>query len=134
MNFWKKNYKSISIVFFGLAIYVILFPFVSKVLTTIFPTLGICPYLAMTGKPCPLCGGTRYIANLGRVWKDPTYLCHPFGIMMLFILFELVFRVVCFVWIKKQKKLDTMILFDVIVHLLVFVTFLTYEIIFLRTN
>lgn len=134
MNFLKKNYMNISIVFFVLAVYVILFPVISKFLTAIFPTLGVCPYLVMTGKPCPLCGGTRYIANLGQALQNPKYLCHPFGIMVLFVAFELLFRIFCFIQIKRKKPLDKIVLFDLVIHILAFTSFILYEIFFLLYN
>ena len=134
MNFLKKNYMNISIVFFVLAVYVVLFPVISKFLTSIFPTLGICPYLVMTGKPCPLCGGTRYIANLGKALQDPSYLWHPFGIMIMFVGFEFFFRIFCFVSIKKKKPLDKIVFFDLIIHSIAFTSFFLYEILFIIWN
>jgi len=134
MNFLKKNYMNISIVFFALAVYVVLFPIISKCLTAFIPTLALCPYLVMTGKPCPLCGGTRYIANLGRALQDPSYLCHPFGIIILFVFFEIIFRIVCFIRIKKKKPLEATILFDLVIHIIAFASFLSYEIVFLIKN
>lgn len=131
MKFIKKNYMSISITFLILAIYVILFPFVSKALIFVFPSLAVCPYLAMTGKPCPLCGGTRYIAGLGNVFKDPSYLFHPFGLIILFVIFEIVFRIICIRKIKQKKPLEGIILLDLIIHMVAFASFILYEVLFL---
>lgn len=131
MGFLKKNYMNISIIFLALAVYVILFPVISKVLISVFPTFAICPYLAMTGKPCPLCGGTSYLANLGQALKDPSYLLHPFGYMILFIGFELFFRIFCIIQIKRGKSLDKIIRFDVILHSIAVALFIFYEITFM---
>jgi len=134
MNYIKKNYINISIVFLLLAIYVILFPIISKVLVSIIPSFGVCPYLAMTGKPCPLCGGTRYIANLPNVIHNPSYLFQPFGFMIMFVIFELFFRIFCIIRIKKKKSLEIIIVFDIIIHVIAVILFFFYEISFLLTN
>ena len=74
-------------------------------------SFSICPYLRITGNYCPLCGGTRYISNIYNVFKNPFYLLHPFGIITICVLFEIIFRV--FVLVKKlyTKKI---VIFDII--------------------
>lgn len=129
----KKNYIYVNITFFLLAIYIILFPIVAIPIKSIFPQFNECTYLKMTGKPCPLCGGTRYIQNLPKAFSDITYLFHPFGIIMLVIVGESIFRMYHIITRKKEKK-KTYIELDVIIHLSIFICFVSYEIIFLRIN
>lgn len=129
----KKNYIYVNITFFLLTIYIILFPIIAIPIKSIFPQFNECTYLKMTGKPCPLCGGTRYIQNLPKAFSDITYLFHPFGIIMLVIVGESIFRMYHIIT-RKKKKSKTYIELDVIIHLFIFVCFVSYEIIFLRIN
>lgn len=130
----EKNYMYISITFLLLAVYVILFPIISKGLEQISPQLTQCQYKRITGKDCPLCGGTRYMRGLGTVFSDITYLFHPFGYMMIGIAFELFFRIYCIYSIKKKKNLKKIIIFDIIIHLIIVVMFFTYEITFVYNS
>lgn len=129
----KKNYIYVNITFFLLTIYIILFPIIAIPIKSIFPQFNECTYLKMTGKPCPLCGGTRYIQNLPKAFSDITYLFHPFGIIMLVIVGESIFRMYHIIT-RKKKKSKTYIELDVIIHLSIFICFVSYEIIFLRIN
>ena len=83
---FNKNYMYLNKTMVGLAIYVIFFPFMASIIEKINPEILVCPYLKMTGNPCPLCGGTRYFRGLGKVLTDPSYLLHPFGVMAIVIL------------------------------------------------
>ena len=89
--------------------------------------------MKMTGKPCPLCGGTRYIQGLPNVLKDITYLFHPFGVMMIIIFIELIFRIYCVITRKKERS-DRFIKVDFIIHMFILVCFIAYEIIFIIIN
>ena len=123
----KKNYIYINIVLLALCIYVILFPIIIVPIKTIIPAFGICPYLRITGDLCPLCGGTRYIAGLFQVFKNPSYLISPFGAIILVILFEIVFRI----WMLLKKHYSKRIMFfDFIYHLILGILFIAYEILF----
>ena len=113
-----------------LTIYIILFPIISIPINRIFPQFGICPYLRVTGRPCPLCGGTRYIANLPRVFEDITYLFNPFGIMMIVVIVEAMFRIYNIVTRKKEKSLKY-IERDLSIHLLLLNIFNIYEIVYI---
>lgn len=127
----KKSYKYLQIIFLVLSIYVILFPIIIAPITEIIPQFRICPYLRMTGKPCPLCGGTRYIANIFQVLKDPSYLIHPFGIIVICLLFEIIFRI----WLLCRKKYNKKIIqFDITYHITIIILFIIYEISFLINN
>lgn len=129
----KKNYIYVNITFFLLTIYIILFPIIAIPIKSIFPQFNECTYLKMTGKPCPLCGGTRYIQHLPKAFSDITYLFHPFGVIMLVIVGESIFRMYHIITRKKEKT-KIYVELDVIIHLFVFICFVSYEIIFLRIN
>ena len=58
----------------------------------------------MTEKPCPLCGGTRYFANITQVFNDWTYILNPFGVLALFLIFELFFRIFVIIYVRKNIK------------------------------
>ena len=124
----NKNYIYVSIVCLMLAIYVIFFPLISNTIQKIFPSFGVCPYLTITGKPCPLCGGTRYIANLGNVFNDITYLFNPFGGIILGVIFEVIFRLWILLFNKNNKEVIT---FDIIYHIIVITIFIFYEILYI---
>lgn len=125
LNYIKKNYKVLNIIFLLLSMYVILFPIISIPIKNIFPEFGQCTYLRITGEPCPLCGGTRYIQNLPQVFQDITYLFHPFGVIVLFVIFEFVFRIYNLIKKKNDFKL---IKIDIVIHIIAIALFFTYEI------
>lgn len=130
-----KNYIYTNITLLSFAIYIVFFPIISKLLNLISPNLTKCPYLQMTGKPCPLCGGTRYIAGLYHVFTDITYLFSPFGAIILFVFFEIVFRIILIFNLKKTQKINKKVLaFDIVIHIIALISFLLYEIIYLLNN
>lgn len=130
INFVKKNYIYVNITFLLLTIYIILFPIISIPIKTIFPQFNECTYLRVTGKPCPLCGGTRYIQNLSKVFTDITYLFHLFGIIMIFIFLESIYRIYNIITRKKERT-EKYIKIDILVHLIELICFSLYEITFL---
>ena len=133
-NFMKKlkeNYMYINIVFLILCIYIIFYPFFAQVLEKIFPALLQCPYKEMTGMPCPLCGGTRYIANIGTIFHDITYLFNFFGIFMICVFIEIISRIYIIIRIKRKKNIDTILKIDIIWHILLIIAFASYEIIYI---
>ena len=130
ISYLKKNYIYVNIVFLIFAIYIILFPIISIPINRIFPQFGMCPYLSITGRPCPLCGGTRYIANFPMVFKDITYLLHPFGIMMIVIFCEIIFRIYNLLTIKKEKNKE-IISKDLDIHVFLLNIFNIYEIVYI---
>ena len=125
----KKNYIYVNITIFLLTIYVILFPIISKSIQSIFPNFNKCSYLIMTGKPCPLCGGTRYIEGLTNVFHDITYLFHPFGVIMIVIFIEFFYRLYNIFTYKKEKS-NKYIEIDIIISLYLVIAFFLYEFLF----
>lgn len=130
-DFLKKNYIYLNITLLILCVYVILFPFLSKILEFISPNLVQCPYLTITHKPCPLCGGTRYLQNIGTAFSDITYLFNFFGILVLCVIFEFIFRTVTIIRIRQKKDMKRTILFDLLYHGLFLIFFFSYEILYL---
>ena len=127
---FNKNYMYLNKTMVGLAIYVIFFPFMASIIEKINPEILVCPYLKMTGNPCPLCGGTRYFRGLGKVLTDPSYLLHPFGVMAIVILLEIPFRIFMINRIKKEKLNKALLIADIVIHTIIFVSFILYEILF----
>lgn len=128
--FIKKNYIYVNITLLLITIYIILFPIIAIPIKAIFPQFNECTYLRATGKPCPLCGGTRYIQNLPKVFQDITYLFHPFGIIIVFIIGESIFRIYQ-ILTRKQEKTKKQIEIDILIHLIALTCFSIYELIFL---
>ena len=133
INFVKKNYIYVNITFLVLTIYIILFPIIAIPIKTVFPNFNECTYLRVTGKPCPLCGGTRYIQNLPNAFNDITYLFHPFGVIVIFILCENIFRWYNIVTRRKDKS-ENYIKTDIIIHIVALCSLLSYELVFLIVN
>lgn len=131
-----KNYIYVNITMLLLSIYVIFFPVFAKLMSKISPMLTTCIYKQITGKNCPFCGGTRYIANIKEAFSNVSYLFCPFGYMIMFIIFEFLFRIFVIIRIRqiKEKNLKSIVLFDIIIHLIAVVLLFGYEIIFLINN
>ena len=124
-------YKSFNYIILFLVIYIILFPVVAKVLNYISPILTKCPYKEMFGKPCPLCGGTRYIANLKNVLSNPHMLLEPFGFIMMFVFFSLIFRIFCIFYLRKERKnIKKLMIVDFVILGMVIISFGIYELVF----
>ncbi len=133
IKFIKKNYIYVNITFILISIYIILFPIIQIPIKAIFPRFNECTYLRTTGKQCPLCGGTRYIQNLPKVFEDITYLSNPFGIIMICIFLEIIYRTYNLITRKKEKT-EKYIKIDVTIHLIELIALALYEIIFLLNN
>ena len=127
----KKNYKVINIVVFFLCIYIIAFLKLSDNIGKIVPNLTKCPYLALTGKFCPLCGGTRYFLNIKNALYDITYLFNFFGIVFIFFIFEIFFRAINSL---KHKYSNIIIKLDIVIHIIAFILYTIYEIVFIMNQ
>lgn len=123
----KKNYMAISIICLLLATYVILFPMISDFLGKIDIRLTQCPFLRITGKECPLCGGTRYFRNITTAFYDVTYLFKPFGVIFLCVISEIIFRIIGIRKVKKNKDLNCIVKVDLIIHIIEILIFFIYE-------
>ena len=99
-----------------------------KILEKILPGLTRCPFLTITGKPCPLCGGTRFIEGMPNVFKDITYIFNFFGIVMIVILLEFIFRIIN---LCKKEHSNKLMNIDIIIHIILVCAFFLYEIIYI---
>jgi len=130
LEFLKKNYKAINITVLCICIYLLfVFPIVSSILEKISPELTKCSYLQLTGKPCPLCGGTRFLRNIKNVFNDITYVFNFFGLIILFLIFETIFRIIN---IKKKESKKIVIIYDIIIHLILLICYTIYVIYFIN--
>ena len=132
-KFIKKNYIYVNITFILISIYIILFPIIQIPIKAIFPRFNECTYLRTTGKPCPLCGGTRYIQNLPKVFDDITYLFNPFGVIMICIFLEIIYRTYNLMTRKKEKT-EKYIKIDLTIHFIALIALALYEIVVLLSN
>ena len=128
-TFFLKHYKTLNITLIGLGIYSICFPFLSKILELISPSLTKCAYKQITGNDCPLCGGTRFFNNILQNGFKFEYLFSPFGIMFLILIIELVSRTILLFNLKKITK--KIIIIDLIWHILILISYFSYLIHFI---
>ena len=126
----EKNYKKINITILCICIYILLFyPLVSKIMEHISPTLTQCSYMQLTGKPCPLCGGTRFLRNIKNVFYDIHYVFNIFGLIILILLMEIIFRIIN---LKTKQKKESIIKCDIIIHLVLFNIYIAYVIYYIN--
>lgn len=132
VEFIKKNYKTINITILCICIYFLfIYPLISTILEKFFPSLTKCSYLQLTGKPCPLCGGTRFLRNIKNVFYDTTYVFNFFGLIILIFIIETIFRIIN---IKRKENRRKVIGFDIIIHCLLFICYLIYVIYYIINN
>lgn len=126
----KNNYKIINIIMLLFCIYIFCFPLISKILESISPTLTLCPFLATTGKPCPLCGGTRFIAGIPNalITGKIAYILNFFGIVIIIVVLEFIFRIIN---LFKRNYSNIMINIDIIVHILLIIGLIIYETVYI---
>lgn len=124
----KKNYKKINIAILGICIYFMCFPLIAILLEKISPSLTKCVYLELTGKPCPLCGGTRFLKNISNVFNDISYVFNFFGLVLLTIILEIIFRTIV---IFKKNFSEKLIKIDIYLHIFLFICYTIYEIWFI---
>lgn len=129
-----KNYKIVNIVILGLILYMLLFPQISIILEKIMPNSTKCPYLTITGRECPLCGGTRYIKNIKMAFKDVTYLFNFFGFIVIGAFLDGIFRIVNLCKANNEKYISKVMIPDMAIHIFCMVLFLCYEITFIMVN
>lgn len=127
----NKSYIYMNITLVCVSIYVIFFPLFANVLSWISPALVRCPYLRVTGNPCPLCGGTRFLANWREIFHDPTYLFQPFGYMILYVLGSLIFRIIVLRYASKKGEIPRwVILLDIVVNAIAAMLYIVYVVTF----
>ncbi|MBR4110322.1 MAG: DUF2752 domain-containing protein [Clostridia bacterium] len=133
INFIKKNYNYINITIISLCGYAIIYVFgISRILEKYLPKFVKCAYLQYTGKPCPLCGGTRYIRNISEAFNDISYLFNFFGFIVLVFVFELVFRIILLT--NRKEKSKKIVVTDILIHSMIFVVYFIYIVMFFICN
>lgn len=125
----KKNYKIINIVILCVCILILLLPILLQMLEQISPIFVKCPYLQLAGKPCPLCGGTRFIKNIGNAINDLSYFLNFFGIIIIIVILEIIFRTINII---KKKYKESVIKIDMILHIIIFIIYISYDIWFIK--
>lgn len=124
----KKNYKIINITILCICIYLLCFPLISILLESVNPSLTKCAYLSLTNKPCPLCGGTRFLKNITNVFYDITYIFNFFGLLIFIVILEIIFRATNII---KNRNSIMLIRLDIILHGFILVFYFIYEILFI---
>lgn len=124
----KNNYKTINITILCVCIFMFLLPEVMNILEKISPVITKCPYLTLTGKPCPLCGGTRFIRNMKNSVNDLSYFFNFFGVIVIIVILEIIFRIIN---ILKNEHKDIIIKIDIFVHIIIFILYTIYEIFYI---
>lgn len=133
IEFIKKNYNYINITIISLCTYAVVYVFfISRILEKYFPSLAKCVYLQYTGKPCPLCGGTRYVRNITEAFEDISYLFNFFGFIMIVFVFEVLFRIILL--LNKKEKNKKIIFVDILVHSLILIVYFIYIVVFFINN
>ena len=127
IKFIKNNYKTMNIIALCLCIYIFCYPIISKIIESIIPGLTYCPFLAITGKPCPLCGGTRFVEGIPKHLNDIKYFLNFFGFLMLFISFEFIFRIIT---LFKKEITDKYMNLDILIHIIVISAIIIYELVY----
>lgn len=133
IEFIKKNYNYINITIISLCTYAVVYVFfISRILEKYFPRFAKCVYLQYTGKPCPLCGGTRYVRNITEAFDDIFYLFNFFGFIMIVFVFEVLFRIILL--LNKKEKSKKIIFIDILVHSLILSAYFIYIVVFFMNN
>ena len=57
-------YRTVSIVILAVCIYFFLLPVISPFMERMLPEIWTCPFLRITGNPCPFCGITRGMGSI----------------------------------------------------------------------
>ena len=79
-------------------------PFWTNLLNYLIPGITFCPYLAMTGRPCPFCGMTRYMNDIWTNGIHAEAAANPiFLILSSFLVVQIIFRIAA-VYIGNKKQ------------------------------
>lgn len=132
-NELKNIYKDFSLTLLSFDIFILLYPFIAKILGKINPLLVECPYNNATGKLCPFCGGTRMINALWHGTKIEI-VSIPVIVILCYVVTNIIFRVIYFCDMKRNERIKKYFLIDVIT-LSLLIIYLAFVIIsFIITN
>ncbi|MHC4394880.1 MAG: DUF2752 domain-containing protein [Planctomycetota bacterium] len=124
----RLTYRIINWVVLGLMLYLVALPFLSPLLEKCFPSVwGVCPYLKLSGKPCPLCGGTRAVGALlcGNFHRAVSL--NPLSILAVpLILSEAIFRALLLCSHISPRSCPLLVRTDILTHVLLTGIFICY--------
>lgn len=124
----RRTYRIVNWVIFGLMLYLLALPLLSPLLEKCFPSVwGVCPYRELRGEPCPLCGMTRAVGAVLRGDFHRAVSLNPLSIFaVLFILSEVIFRVVLLCSNISRRSRPLLVRADIFAHLLLAGIFICY--------
>ena len=127
-NSGRRTYRIVNWVIFGLMLYLLALPFLSPPLEKCFPSVwGVCPYRELSGEPCPLCGMTRAVGAVLRGDFHRAVSLNPLSIFaVLFILSEVIFRVVLLCSNINRRSRPLLVRADIFAHVLLAGIFICY--------
>lgn len=128
-----KEYNIFNWILIVLVLAMVFLPFISRVVNHIFPITYGCLSYRFLGKTCPLCGFTRDIRNIisGNIFAAKLNLLSIPAVLL--GIFEIFFRIKILLSREKLMKKSIrskIIKFDVIYHLLICFSFITYGVLF----
>ena len=124
----RQTYRIVNWVIFGLMLYLLALPLLSPLLEKCFPSVwGVCPYRELRGEPCPLCGMTRAVGAVLRGDFHRAVSLNPLSIFaVLFILSEVIFRVVLLCLNISRRSRPLLVRADIFAHVLLAGIFICY--------
>lgn len=114
---WVRAYRAMNLGMVGYSLYILLLPFLSPLMSRVFPSIWGCSYYRLTGLYCPLCGMTRDLSD--SVFSSGSILINPASLaVFIFIVGSLVYRVwVSFSFLKVTALAQKTLLFlDSTIH------------------
>lgn len=119
-------YRTISIVILAVCIYFFLLPVISPLMEKLIPNIWTCPFLKLTGTPCPFCGITRGLENIYSFSMGNASTITLLAALM--VVTETAFRImiVTFMRSMRGKTMENLIVTDVICHLLLVISVTIY--------
>ncbi len=124
----RRTYRFVNWVIFGLMLYLLSLPFLSPMFEKCFPRVsGVCLYREFSGHPCPLCGMTRAVGAVLRGDFHRAVSLNPLSIFaVLFILSEVIFRVVLLCLNISRRSWPLLVRADIFAHVLLAGIFIWY--------
>lgn len=127
----RQIYLIFNITILGWIVFFAVQPFLSPVVSNLFPGLWECSYFRLTGRPCPFCGISRDLRGIinGQVFQNGLT-----PLIVFFAVFELIFRFLCLFdrfLVSLDRKFKILLVFDCIVHLMLFLLFVSIVVWFL---
>ena len=119
-----KAYRIVNYVILALLLYVLIFPYVSNILTKISPKLTQCYHKSNTGELCPFCGLTRDMNCVLTGNEETDRINTNFQIFIAIYAMEWIIRVLITILSRKFTG-RTIPILDMVFHLILFVILFT---------